>query len=187
MAACPQTPTQSVLEHGQAVHNEYLKLVEYLTVEPAHNRAKHYPSWLEKYRKNLRSIVSEIEPDTIRDYHVYHDCGKPFCREVDEDGRQHFPDHSNVSASTYQRIRNVEADDLVASWIRADMEVHLLKAANVPRFCARPGAAILLLTGLAEVLANASMFGGHESTSFKIKFKHLDRRGRAICKHLWGA
>jgi peptidyl-tRNA hydrolase len=30
------------------------------------------------------------------------------------------------------------------------------------------------------------MFGGIESTSFKIKWAHLERRGKAICKKLFG-
>lgn len=61
------------------------------------------------------------------------------------------------------------------------MDVHLLKAVDIPEFKARPQAIALLLTGLAEIHANASMFGGLESTSFKIKWKHLDKRGRQIC------
>jgi hypothetical protein len=42
----------------------------------------------------------------------------------------------------------------------------------------------LLLTGLAEVHANAKMFGGLESTSFKIKFSQIEKRGNAIIKEL---
>lgn len=53
-------------------------------------------------------------------------------------------------------------------------------------FAGRPHAVALLLTGLAEVHANASMFGGIESTSFKIKWKNLDKRGRAIAKAVSG-
>ena len=65
-----------------------------------------------------------------------------------------------------------------------DMDIHLLKGDGVPEFAIRPEAATLLLTGLAEVHANAAMFGGIESTSFKMKFKHLKRRGNAISRHL---
>lgn len=65
-----------------------------------------------------------------------------------------------------------------------DMDIHLLKADGVPEFTARPQAAALLLTGLAEVHANAAMFGGIESTSFKIKWKQIDKRGRQIINTL---
>jgi hypothetical protein len=40
----------------------------------------------------------------------------------------------------------------------------------------------LLIAALAEVHSNASLFGGIESTSFKIKWKTIDKRGRQICK-----
>ena len=61
-----------------------------------------------------------------------------------------------------------------------DMDIHLLKAVGVEEFASRPEAATLLLTGLAEVHSNAAMFGGISSTSFKIKWKQIDRRGKAI-------
>ena len=60
-----------------------------------------------------------------------------------------------------------------------DMVVHTMSAAELDEFAARPEAPTLL-TGLAEVHANAEMFGGQESVSFKSKWKHLDRRGRAL-------
>jgi hypothetical protein len=68
----------------------------------------------------------------------------------------------------------------VADLIGMDMDVHLLKAEDIPEFVARPQAAALLLTALAEIHANAAMFGGTESTSFKIKLKHIERRGKQI-------
>jgi len=61
-----------------------------------------------------------------------------------------------------------------------DMDVHLLKDAGVDGFSSRPEAATLLLTALAEIHSNAEMFGGIESTSFKIKWKQLNRRGKKI-------
>lgn len=39
-----------------------------------------------------------------------------------------------------------------------------------------------LVTARSEVHANATMFGDIASTSFKSKWKHVDRRGRAILK-----
>jgi hypothetical protein len=40
----------------------------------------------------------------------------------------------------------------------------------------------LLVTSLCELHSNASMFGGIESTSFKIKYKQLDKRGNQVLK-----
>lgn len=105
--------------------------------------------------------------------------GKSHCRVVDEDGRQHFPDHAAVSARVW---READGDEEVARLIAMDMDVHLLKDEGVAEFATRREARALLLTGLAEVHANASMFGGVESTSFKIKWKHLNKRGRAILR-----
>lgn len=106
--------------------------------------------------------------------------GKPSCRTVGPDGRHHFPDHAAVSARVWRAAGGCEA---VARLIEQDMDLHLLKAEDVPAFSDRPHAFALLLTALAEVHANASMFGGMESTGFKIKWKHVDKRGRAILKH----
>lgn len=61
-----------------------------------------------------------------------------------------------------------------------DMDIHVLKSDGVEEFASRPEAISLLLTGLAEIHANAEMFGGIESTSFKIKFKQINKRGKQI-------
>jgi hypothetical protein len=60
------------------------------------------------------------------------------------------------------------------------MDIHLLKAGGVEEFAKKPHALTLLLTGLAEVHSNANMFGGIESTSFKIKYKSICQRGKQI-------
>ena len=61
-----------------------------------------------------------------------------------------------------------------------------MKAEAVPEFAKMPEAISLLLVALSEIHANAEMFGGIESTSFKIKWKQIDKRGNAICKLLFG-
>jgi hypothetical protein len=40
----------------------------------------------------------------------------------------------------------------------------------------------LLITSLAEIHANAELFGGVDSVSFKSKYKQIDRRGNKFCK-----
>ena len=67
-----------------------------------------------------------------------------------------------------------------SSIIGMDMDAHLLKSDDLAEFASRPQAKALLLTALAEIHANAHMFGGLQSTSFKIKWKHLDKRGRQV-------
>jgi hypothetical protein len=46
------------------------------------------------------------------------------------------------------------------------------------------GGPVLLLTGLCELHSNAQMFGGIDSTSFKIKFKQLERLGKKVIERI---
>lgn len=64
------------------------------------------------------------------------------------------------------------------------MDIHTLKSEGVDEFCKNPYALTLLLTGLAEIHSNAAMFGGMDSTSFKIKWKCLNQRGKQIINNL---
>jgi hypothetical protein len=191
MAACQQTPTQNMIEHGEAVADKFEELYEWLEY-PCHDdgcsqRAADppfkVPTWVSTYREELLTAVNKHSLQDIRHYHEYHDCGKPYCRTIDNEGKQHFHGHTEVSA----RVHASTFPSLVLPtlWVAHDMDVHVLKSREIPEFLKLPGAIVLLLTGLAELEANRSMFG--DGTSYKIKLKHLDRRGKAICKHLWGA
>lgn len=72
-------------------------------------------------------------------------------------------------------------DKKVAELIGRDMEIHLLKGDQVEDFCRDKKMAInLLIVGLCELHSNATMFGGVDSTSFKIKFKRISQRGKKI-------
>ena len=64
------------------------------------------------------------------------------------------------------------------------MDIHLLKSDGVVEFCQNPHSLTLLLTGLAELHSNAQMFGGLDSTSFKIKWKCINQRGKQIINQL---
>ena len=178
MQACEQTPGVSVLEHGQQVWARTVQLIEYLMtgVPPTDWRL---PQWVEQYR---RPLFRELAPDfIIREYTLFHDCGKPYCLATPE---RKFPDHAQKSAETWI---SVGGNEWAADLMRRDMQIHTIKADGVESFAAYEWATTLMLVGLAEIHANAQMFGGLESQSFKIKCKQIDRRGRAICKHLFGA
>jgi hypothetical protein len=58
-----------------------------------------------------------------------HDCGKPYCITIDEDGRRHFPD-ANVSRDTFSKISN----NIVADLISKDMVFHTIKSDEVEEF-----------------------------------------------------
>jgi len=102
--------------------------------------------------------------------------------------KTHFPNHAEVSAETYLKHfgNNREADNHIAHMIEHDMDVHLLKAVDIPGFLENPNAIGHLIAGLAELTSNANMFGGTDSVGFKMKYKHHVQRANAICKQLWG-
>lgn len=173
MQACEQTPGMNVLQHGASVWEYFEDLHAHLKDGTPLKYEWRLPEWI--HDSWLLDNVMPIK--IVREYLVYHDCGKPFCRTVDEDGRQHFPDHARVSEQTWL---SVGGHPVAARLMGMDMDIHLLKGDGVEAFAGREEAATLLLAGLAEIHSNASMFGGIESTSFKMKWKNLSRRGKRI-------
>lgn len=169
MTGCLQTHGMTILQHGESVAEYYKDLTG--------PRLKEWrlPEWFISHREMLLDLCPD--PDLMEMYHIYHDCGKPYCLKIDEEGRRHFPNHAAVSASIW-RVHG--GDERVAQLIQHDMDMHLLKPAEVDSYSNMHLAAPLLLTALAELHSNAVMFGGLESTSFKIKFKNLNRLGKAF-------
>jgi hypothetical protein len=173
MHSCEQTKGLTVLEHGEQVSDYFLDLYEHVISGKSLKHEWRLPKWI--FDSALWSRLMPL--DIITEYHWFHDCGKPFCRVTDAEGKAHFPDHAAVSADIWLRLG---LNEKVAKLMRHDMDIHLLKANGLDDFVSMPEAATLLLTGLSEIHANASMFGGTESVSFKMKYKHIERRGKAI-------
>lgn len=168
MSQCHQTPGQTILQHGIAVSDRYKDLIGERGLE------WRLPSW---FTDSLSGLCPSAE--IMEQYHVMHDVGKVFCRTVDEEGRQHFPDHARISAAVW---RAEGGDKLVGDLIQRDMDMHRLKPSQVEEYDRPELVPALLLTALSELHANAEMFGGIESTSFKIKWKALDKLGRKLLK-----
>lgn len=176
MKACEQTKGMSVLDHGSMVRDYYHDLYFHLYEDTDLRYEWKLPNWL---LENKQFIINELCNDYVmQEYMIMHDCGKPYCKTVDEEGKQHFPDHATISYLTYIRLYPEKV--LVAELIRKDMDVHCLKGEDVEEFSRDPLAISLLISALCEIHANASMFGGIESTSFKIKWKQIDKRGRQV-------
>jgi hypothetical protein len=186
MMDCDQTPGQNVLQHGRSVREHYFALLAHLRgeVDLAEYGNWRIPAWLGTHRD---AILSALPSRFVMDrYLTLHDCGKPRVVEVGEDGRRHFPGHADASAAVYREAFGDEADETVAYLIEHDMDIHLVRADELPEFVQRPTVFAHLLAGLAEVTSNGSMFGGTESPNFKVKFKRLDQRGRAIFRLMFG-
>jgi len=167
----------SVLDHGIDV---WSKLLDILHMD---YKEMEIPDKLRGSFFHILTHEGAVLPvNLIKRYVIYHDCGKPYCKVVDEDGKQHFPKHAEVSAITYRQ--NFPADPVIVSnLIQLDMMFHTetveeIEARNLPQEVINT----LLLSALAEVNSNAQMFGGYESESFKIKFKKLNRRFKRFFK-----
>jgi hypothetical protein len=169
MRECEQFPGMSVLDHGMDVHARYLDLI-------SQSPKLHWrmPDWVGKL------IPLQLPLDIMKMYQIYHDCGKPFCRTVDDEGRQHFPNHAKVSYETWMRYADTPEDELVGKLILMDMDVHTIKGEAIEEFIQRPEAASLILTGLAEIHSNAGYLGQLDSDQFKIKWKAIDKIGKRL-------
>lgn len=173
MKETPQTDIQSVWDHGVSVRNYLNDLLDHLQKNIPLKYEWRLPDWI------YDSILLEdlLNRETLDTYTLYHDVGKPFCLTYDEEGRKHFPNHAEVSYNTFKEVfdNNVSAD-----LIRRDMDFHLLRADGLEEFANYKYCRSLILSALAEIHSNATMFGGIDSTSFKIKWKHTDKRGRQV-------
>lgn len=175
MMRCPQTKDQNTLQHGYSVHDYFLDLKNHIEEGSDLRFEWKLPDWI--YNESLWEKLADYK--TIRNYHIYHDCGKPFCRTIDEDGKHHFPDHAMWSYKTWWVLTGNHDEGLLMA---RDMEIHLMKSGQEQYFAEYDNAATLLITGLCEMHSNASMFGGIDSTSFKIKWKNINRFGKRIAK-----
>ena len=177
MKSCDQNESQTIYEHGVSVRDHLKQLLDYIHEDVPLNETWRVPEWLTENKELIRNRL--LPSSIVLEYALFHDVGKPQCRIVDDDGRVHFPDHANVSADYW--LAN-GGDPQIGRLIRMDMDIHLLKDKGVEEFSKRPECCTLLLAGLAEVHSNAAMFGGKDSTSFKIKWKQINKRGNAIFK-----
>ena len=88
MKECFQTETQTVFEHGHSVW-KYTQ-----TILNEDWELLILPQWFKDNFSLIKNLIHDIE--TIQEYNIYHDCGKPFCITVDEFNKQHFPNHAEV-------------------------------------------------------------------------------------------
>lgn len=162
----------TVLEHGQSVWEHTKKLIA------GDFEGFRIPEW---FSENHAQIVNNMySTKIIKEYNIYHDCGKPYCVEYNTEGRRFFPNHAAKSKEVWNSISD---DRIVADLIGQDMCLHTDTAEQIQSYnWDRKTAFTLLVTAFAEIHSNAQMFGGIESTSFKMKWKKLDKRGKMLMK-----
>jgi hypothetical protein len=183
MIKCEQTVGQSVYQHGVSVNQHFEELICNLDSFSFENWK--IPNWIKEYKDKLLSNI--YDKDIISKYTIYHDCGKSWCLTLDENGKQHFPNHAEISK---QKFLEAGGDSIVANLIGWDMCIHQDSSIEIQDKLENEwsikDACTLLLASLAEIHSNAKMFGGIESNSFKIKYKQIERRGKQICKYYFG-
>lgn len=171
MRNCPQTETQNVLQHGISVANHFKQLKKIITQQSTDITLWKLPEWI--YDPYLWDNC--VDQSTMIQYMIYHDCGKPFCRIVDHDGKHHFPNHAQISKQTWLQFSN---NALIAELIEKDMDMHIMTNEKMCTFIHDKLAPSLIISALCELHSNCHMFGGIESTSFKIKWKRLNKFGK---------
>lgn len=183
MLKCEQTKGQSVYQHGVSVYKHLQQLIAHIKNDEDLIDWK-IPTWLLKYGKQIVDNLHQDEDLSL--YCLYHDCGKPFCKTIDENGKVHFPNHAEVSKDVWL---SVGGSQIVANLIGDDMVIHTASSEEISeklKEWSMQDACALLLIALAEIHSNAKLFNGIDSQSFKTKFKTIERRGNQICKFLFG-
>lgn len=181
MKTCNQTEGQTVMEHGVAVSLQYhnLRLARIFNY-----KLHEHPDWLFHPKLNGKFLP----PSTMRPYLVYHDCGKPFCETIDEEGKRHFPNHAEISYDIWTTFKKPTTENQLIGWlIRNDMFFHITKPSDeeaIKEMAKHRYAGTLLITAYCEIQANAKMFGGKESTSYKIKTKRLNKLAHKLIGEL---
>jgi hypothetical protein len=176
MKATKQAKNQSIIQHGLSVWSYTRRLIS------GDTEGFRLPQWFTDYQDQILGNLHDYK--TIRHYNIWHDIGKPFCRTVDADGKQHFPDHANQSKEIWDTL--FPNRPVISTLIEHDMDFHTLKADDIlSQNLSTKDLCTLMITALAELHSNANMFGGIESDSFKIKFKKLEKLGKQICKKLF--
>ena len=168
-----------MLQHGEMVSSSYKSLLTQIKAGDCQELGID-SNFLKPF------LEYQYPGDIMEHYQTYHDCGKPYCRTIDSEGKQHFPGHAAMSAEIYREYFNCEQ---VAQLISNDMQFHTLKGDELTSWlqshkCNRKLLCSLYLTAWAEILANSTMFGGTESTSFKIKRKSLISAGKKLSQQL---
>lgn len=189
MSNCQQTEGQSVLQHGLSVLDFYNKILE----------GPNSKNWgdeivLPEIIIDNFDLIKSYQHKDASVYIIFHDCGKPYCIEVDENGKKHFPNHAEISYLVFRNIYPCEDGvfNVMSNFIKEDMLLHSGTAEEIAskewfKFSNDEDKIFgltLLLVSFAEVLSNAKMFGGIKSQSFCIKYKKLCQRSKQIIKKL---
>jgi hypothetical protein len=138
------------------------------------------PKWYEEYKDRILSNLHDTP--TIHWYTIFHDIGKSKCLEIDENGRWHFPNHSEHS---YKLSKKLGFGKTISNLIRYDMIFHDWNEDPFKFKLTTKDYCTILIATIAALNANAESFGGTSSESFKIKMKRLTKKGKKFLDKLF--
>lgn len=170
MKTCEQTQGQTIYQHGIAVWEKSKLLIsgDFTNFQ--------LPDFFKEHHAFIVNRMHNLK--IFKDYNIFHDCGKPYCKILDLEGKAHFPEHAVESfriAKTF--IKNQHVPRLILN----DMVLHTSTVAQIEQLnLSEKDSMTLIITAFAELHANAEMFGGQESLSFKIKYKKLVKNSKAL-------
>lgn len=173
-----QTSGQSILQHGLSVFQYTNKLLN------KNYEGFRLPQWWEQYEEQIFANLHDFK--TIKHYTIWHDIGKPYCLEIDSEGKRHFPNHAQKSKEIWDSHFPNRTDE--SRLIANDMAMHTMKPEDILGLgLSEKDLCTLIISSLAELHSNANMFGelGLNSTSFKIKFKKINKTYKRICKEIF--
>lgn len=168
-----QTPGQSIYEHGRSVWMHYHSLFI--------DRSIELPDCIKLHFDFLKD--RQLDDELIEVYLTWHDIGKPLCFDIDANGKWHFHGHAIVSEEAWRAYHDCETDpshDDIAMLIGRDLDL----LAGTPSTLDKPDdyTATQIFCAWAALYSNAGMFGGTDSTSFKIKRKKLERNTKHLLR-----
>lgn len=174
-----QTDSESIYAHGLAVWNYTEKLIS------GNISDMRVPQWYHDYKERILKTLPN--KDAIKNYCTFHDLGKVFCLEIDENGKRHFPNHEIISEQKWMELsEDIPDKALIAKLIRYDMLFHKETVEDILALKLPPQIiCTLILSALAAIHANADSFGGRDSDSYKIKLKNLDKRAKKILPRIF--
>lgn len=176
MKNCYQFKNIDMFEHGLMVSNSYQKILKQDSV------FLQYMNFADSSENNFEKLLQlQYDSTLMRHYHLYHDCGKPYCLTIDSENKNHYPNHAEESAQIHAQYFDCK---IANTLIKNDMVFHQSNASELNFWLEKNQdkkmISSLYLTAWAEIFANSQLFGGFESEGFKIKKKKLLNHGKKV-------
>lgn len=187
-------------EHGVQLANQFDALMDLmgdnrakLTINHTEPRKRwSLPPWLVKHQRWIYDQLT-ANRDLYRTYHIWHDCGKPLVKVLDDDQAAHYPDHAAVSAKAWL---SVGGDADIAWFIENDMVPHHLRSVEETKQLAYGQDAhkflVLMVTAVCAMhICSPSVKEGEacpldltQTPGFKIKMKRIAYYGKIMMRIL---